>query len=159
MNKSLREQIFTGLDWTFRLLLAGLFLYAAWPKLLDPEGFARSITNYKLSLPVIGQDYVYLSAMFLPALEAVAAVCLFISKLRRGAALTFVVLLSVFTVLILQAVLRGLNIDCGCFGNSDVSAALATKVGWTKILENLGWLAAAIFVYLRSCPPKPKYRL
>jgi uncharacterized membrane protein YphA (DoxX/SURF4 family) len=124
MNKSLREQIFTGLDWTFRLLLAGLFLYAAWPKLLDPEGFARSITNYKLSLPVIGQDYVYLSAMFLPALEAVAAVCLFISKLRRGAALTFVVLLSVFTVLILQAGAARVKYrlrmfwQFGCFGGA-----------------------------------------
>ena len=159
MNKSLREQVFTGLDWTFRLLLAGLFLYAAWPKMLDPEGFARSITNYKVTLPVVGQNYVYLSAMFLPALEAVAAVCLFWPKLRRGAALTLVVLLSVFTVLILQAVLRGLNIDCGCFGSSAISAALATKVGWTKILENLSYLAAAIFVYLRACPPKPKYRL
>ncbi len=159
MNKSLREQIFTGLDWTFRLLLAGLFLYAAWPKILDPAGFARDITNYRVSLPGIGQNYVYLSAMFVPALEAVAAVCLFLPKLRRGAALTLVILLTVFTVLILQAVLRGLNIDCGCFGSSATASALAAKVGWSKILENLGFLAAAIFVYLRACPPKPKYRL
>lgn len=159
MNKSLREQIFTGLDWTFRLLLAGLFLYAAWPKLLDPAGFARDITNYRVSLPGIGQNYVYLAAMFMPALEAVAAVCLFWPKLRRGSALTIVILLAVFTVLILQAVLRGLNIDCGCFGSSAAASALASKVGWSKIFENLGFLAAAVFVYLRACPPKPKYRL
>lgn len=159
MNRSLREQILTGLDWTFRLLLAGLFLYAAWPKLLDPADFARSITNYKVSLPVIGQNYVYLTAMFLPALEAVAAICLFLPKLKRGAALVFVFLLTLFTVLIFQAVMRGLNIDCGCFGNSAAAAALATKVGWSKIFENLGWLAMAIFIYMRACPPKPRYRL
>ncbi len=159
MNRSLREQIFAGLDWAFRLLLAGLFIYAAWPKLLDPMSFARSITNYKVELPVVGLDYAYLTAMFLPALEGVAAVCLFVPKFRRGAAFVVAFLLALFTVLILQAVLRGLNIDCGCFGNSDASAALATKVGWNKILENLGFLAAAIFVYLRACPPKPKYRL
>lgn len=159
MNRSLRQQIFTGLDWTFRLLLAGLFLYAAWPKLLDPTEFARSITNYKVVLPIVGQDYVYLTAMFLPALEAVAAVSLFLPKFRRSAALIIAFLLALFIVLILQAVLRGLNIDCGCFGSSEASAALATKVGWNKILENLGFLAAAIFVYLRACPPKPRYRL
>jgi len=159
MIRNARQQIFIGVDWAFRLLLAGLFLYAAWPKLLDPADFAKSITNYKVSLPGIGQNYAYLAAMFLPALEAVAAVCLFVPKLRRGAALTVMLLMAFFTVMILQAVLRGLNIDCGCFGNSEVSAALATKVGWTKILENLGWLAMAIYVYLRACPPKPKYRL
>ena len=159
MNRSLRQQIFTGLDWTFRLLLAGLFLYAAWPKLLDPADFAKSITNYKVVLPVVGQDYVYLTAMFLPALEAVAAVCLFLPKFKRSAALVIAFLLALFIVLIFQAVMRGLNIDCGCFGNSEVSSALATKVGWNKIMENLAFLAAAIFVYLRACPPKPRYRL
>ena len=159
MKRSLREQIFTGLDWTFRLLLAGLFLYAAWPKLLDSTAFARSITNYKVELPWIGQNYVYLTAMILPALEAVAAVCLFLPKFKRGAALIVVVLLALFTALILQAVLRGLNIDCGCFGSSPAAAALASKVGWNKIIENLGFLAAAIFVYMRACPSKPKYRL
>jgi hypothetical protein len=120
-----------------------------WPKLLDPEGFAGRL---RIQIVLAGDR---------------AGLCLFVGDVPAGAGsrrgglfvyletqagrgADFVVLLSVFTVLILQAVLRGLNIDCGCFGNSDVSAALATKVGWTKILENLGWLAAAIFVYLRS---------
>ncbi|MBK8127578.1 MAG: DoxX family membrane protein [bacterium] len=159
MIRSPRQQVLIGLDWAFRLALAGLFLYAAWPKLLGPEEFAKSITNYRVSLPGIGQNYVYLAAMLLPPLEMVAAVCLFVPKLRRGAALMIMLLLAFFTVMIIQAVLRGLNIDCGCFGSSPAAAALATKVGWTKVLENTGWLVMSIFVYLRACPPKPKYRL
>lgn len=159
MRRSAREQLLTGLDWGFRLLLAAVFLYAAWPKILDPGGFAKAITNYKFSLPGIGQNYVFLSALLLPPLEAVSAVCLFTSRFRRGAALVLTVLTAVFTVMIVQAVLRGFNIDCGCFGASPSSSALATKVGWSKVTENLGLLAAGIYVYLRACPPKPKYKL
>ena len=40
------------------------------------------------------------------------------------------------------AMLQGLNIDCGCFSGDD------TKVGWGKILEDLGLLACAIYVFL-----------
>ena len=159
MHRSLREQIFTGLDWAFRLLLAGVLLYAAWPKMLDPLAFAKAIANYKVSLPIVGSDYIFLTAILLPPLEAVTGICLFVSKMRRGAALMTVVLMALFVVLVAQAVLRGFNIDCGCFGNSAASSALASKVGWSKVIENLGLLAAAVFVYLRACPPKPKYRL
>lgn len=159
MHRSLREQIFTGLDWAFRLLLAGVLLYAAWPKMLDPHSFAKAIANYKVSLPIVGSDYIFLTAIILPPLEAVTAICLFVNRMRRGAALMAVILMSLFIVLIAQAVLRGFNIDCGCFGASASSAALASKVGWSKVGENAGLLVAALFVYLRACPPKPKYRL
>ncbi|MCC6476853.1 DoxX family membrane protein [bacterium] len=159
MQRSAKEQILTGMDWAFRLLLAALFLYAAWPKMLDPTTFAKAITNYKVVLPVIGQDYVFLAAIILPPLEVVAAITLFMGRFRRAGALILCVLLGIFTILILQAVLRGLNIDCGCWGASPESAALANKVGWSKILQNLGMLAAAIYVYLRACPPKPRYKL
>ncbi|MCL4305632.1 DoxX family membrane protein [bacterium] len=159
MHRNLRDQILTGLDWGFRLLLAGVFLYAAWPKMLDPGAFAKAITNYRFSLPLIGQDYVYAAAILMPPLEAVCAICLFMSRLRRGAALLLSVMLVIFIVMIVQAVLRGFNIDCGCFGASATASALASKVGWQKVLENTGFLVAAVFVYLRACPPKPKYKL
>ncbi|MCB9357506.1 MAG: DoxX family membrane protein [Calditrichaeota bacterium] len=159
MRRTAREQILTGVDWAFRLLLAAVFLYAAWPKMMDPTAFAKAITNYKLSLPVIGQNYVFASAILLPPLEAVCAASLLITRFRRGAALVLTLLLIFFTIMIVQAVLRGFNIDCGCFGISETASALATKVGWSKVIENLGLLFAAVFVYLRACPPKPKYKL
>lgn len=159
MQKSAMEQILIGLDWGFRLLLAALFLYAAWPKILDPAAFAKAITNYRLSLPGLGQNYVFLAAFLIPPLEAVSAVGLFIKGIRRGSALTVLLLLAVFTVMILQAVLRGLNIDCGCYGASPTAGALASKAGWSKIAENAGLLVAAIYLYKRACPPKPRYKL
>ena len=159
MQSDLKAQLLNALEWICRLALAGIFLYAAFPKLMDPAGFAKAITNYRLVLPFIGQNYVYPTAMLIPALEAVVGIGLLFNKSKHACSFLAALLMGLFTVLILQAVLRGLNIDCGCFGSSAIAQAKATKVGWLKIGEDICWLAAAIFVYKRSSPRKPRYRM
>jgi putative oxidoreductase len=47
-------------------------------------------------------------------------------------------LLVVFTLAVTQAVVRGINVDCGCFGG----AASGPVTGWT-IARDVGLLAAA----------------
>jgi hypothetical protein len=159
MKTDFSARALTTLEWICRLALAGLFLYAALPKLADPAAFAKAITNYKVSFPLIGQNYVYPAAIFLPALELIAGLGLLYHKTKHAAGAVATVLLSVFTILILQAVLRGFNIDCGCFGTSDLAAAKAHKVGWSRLLQNLGWIIAAAYVWRRSARKKPSYRL
>jgi putative oxidoreductase len=159
MHSDRKAQLLTALEWICILALVGVYLYAAIPKLMDPAGFAKAITNYRLVLPFIGQDYVYPTAMLIPALEVVVAIGLFFNQSKRAAAFLSAALMVLFIVLILQAVLRGLNIDCGCFGSSNVAQAKASKVGWLKIAEDIGWLAASVFVYKRSSPRKPRYRM
>ena len=150
MNPDLKRRLFLVLEWMCRLLVAGTFLLAAVPKLLDPVSFAKAIANYRLILPLIGQGYVFPAAMFMPALEAVGALALLFNRWRRAGSLVCGALLIVFIVLIAQAVIRGLNIDCGCFGTGAVSRALGAKVGLEKILENTLWLAACVFVWRRE---------
>jgi uncharacterized membrane protein YphA (DoxX/SURF4 family) len=150
MNPDLKRRLFLVLEWMCRLLVAGTFLLAAVPKLLDPVSFAKAIVNYRVILPLIGQGYVFPAAMFMPALEAVGALALLSNRWRRAGSLVCGALLIVFIVLIAQAVIRGLNIDCGCFGTGAVSRALGAKVGLEKILENTLWLAACVFVWRRE---------
>ena len=150
MNPDLKRRLFLVLEWMCRLLVAGTFLLAAVPKLLDPVSFAKAIANYRLILPLIGQGYVFPAAMFMPALEAVGALALLFNRWRRAGSLVCGALLILFIVLIAQAVIRGLNIDCGCFGTGAVSRALGAKVGLEKILENTLWLAACVFVWRRE---------
>jgi putative oxidoreductase len=159
MQSDRKAQLLTALEWACRLYLAGVLFYAAWPKLMDPQGFAKAITNYRLVLPFIGQNYVYPMAMFIPALEAILGIGLLFARAKRASSFLTAGLLALFTVLILQAVLRGLNIDCGCFGSSDISQAEAAKVGWTRIAEDIAWFLMAMFVYKRSSPRKPRYRM
>ncbi len=152
MNRKTKNILWTALEWLCRIILVAVFLMAAVPKLLDPALFAKDILNYRVSFPVIGQNYIYPVAMFMPALELVAALALLFPRWKRIGSLLSGGLLAVFTILIFQAVARGLNIDCGCFGRSGVAMALAQKVGWTKILENVLWIGMAAFVFWRSQP-------
>ena len=52
--------------------------------------------------------------------------------------------LVVFTLAILSALLRGLDITCGCF-TQDPEAA---TIGWFKIAENLGFLVVGVWLLL-----------
>jgi hypothetical protein len=51
-------------------------------------------------------------------------------------------MLFVFTILIIVAMLRGLDISCGCF-TQDPSA---DKIGYKKILENIGMILLGIYL-------------
>ena len=150
MNSASKQLYLTTLEWVCRIAVAAIFLLAAVPKLLDPLDFAKAIANYRISVPGFGQDYVFAVAAFLPAFEAVIAVALLFNRWKRTASLIASCLLVVFIVLISQAVLRGLNIDCGCFGTGALSKALASKVGTGRILEDVAYLALSVFIYWRS---------
>ena len=125
--------------WAARLALAAVFLYAAFPKIADPAGFAKSIFNYQL-LPDAAINPL---AIFLPWLELFAGVALLaVPALRRGALLLTGGMLVVFVVAISSAMLRGLNIDCGCFSTAGTGmrAALPHLLLDIALLVAAGWL-------------------
>jgi len=117
--------------------LALLFGYAAIGKLRDPNAFAREIANYQL-LPQYAQH----AAATLPATELVLALALWVPNRswRRAAALALAVVLFVFVVAVTSVVVRGVNVDCGCFG------AGSGAVSWLTVVRNLGLTAAALYL-------------
>jgi putative oxidoreductase len=114
----------------FRLVLGGLFVYAGIVKVLDPLDFAQNIRNYRL----VGQSLSFLAAVILPWLEILAGLALAAGVWRRASAFVISALLGCFIVLTLVTIVRGLDVDCGCFG------ALSRKSGFGVILEDLGML-------------------
>jgi uncharacterized membrane protein YphA (DoxX/SURF4 family) len=159
MKLRLPPQFLAALDLIFRLVVAVVFLLAAVPKILDPMDFAKAIANYKVFMPVVGYDYIYPVAIILPALELVAAIALFLPRWKKAGSLICGGMLIMFIVLIGQAVLRGLNIDCGCFGSGAVGKALANKVGISKILEDVAWAGMCAFIYWRTMGSRKRYSL
>ncbi|MDR0536248.1 MAG: DoxX family membrane protein [Puniceicoccales bacterium] len=101
-----------GIACFLRISMAIVFLYAGLAKIGDTETFAWSIRGY--DLPLWGlEDWV---ARILPVFEIVCALALFLRPLRRLALLSLGVLCLVFLFVLAQAALRGLSVDCGCFG-------------------------------------------
>jgi uncharacterized membrane protein YphA (DoxX/SURF4 family) len=123
-----------GVLLAFRLVLGGLFVYAGAVKVLDPLDFAQNIRNYQL----VGQSLSFIAAIVLPWLEILAGLALILGVWTRGAALVVAGLLVFFIVLTTVTMIRGLDVDCGCFGS------LSRKSGWGVILEDLGMLAMGL---------------
>ena len=96
-----------------RLLLGAVFLYAAYTKLRQPWlVFAMAIDAYQL-LPSWA---VLLLARVIPWLELVLGILLLSGFLLRYVATFASGLLSVFFAVMLRSYVKGLGIDCGCFG-------------------------------------------
>jgi uncharacterized membrane protein YphA (DoxX/SURF4 family) len=96
-----------------RLFLATVFLYAAYTKLRQPYLlFAMSIDAYQL-LP---EWAVLTLGRTIPWLELLLGVLLASGYAVRYAASGATLLLGLFFGIMLQAYIRNMGIDCGCFG-------------------------------------------
>lgn len=130
-----RSHVLGMLSLACRLAVGAVFLYASLDKLAHPVAFAQNIANYRL-LPI---PLLHPSAWFLPVIEAVTAVALILGWQRRGAALVAAAMTAVFIVAIAVALLRGLDISCGCFNTSE-----GHTVGIDLLLRDVVLLAASL---------------
>ena len=121
-----------------RILLAAAVLYAGGIKAVDPAAFALAIDNYRL-LPYSAAAVL---AIYLPWLEIECGIGLFWSRLRLGALAVLVGLCLVFGGAIATAVMRDLDIGCGCFGGDGGSRAslLISLIRSVALMLMGGWL-------------------
>lgn len=108
------------------LTVAGLLGFAGLSKLGDPESFALALSHYRLLPRQALQPVAYL----LPPLEILSAVALLFSAWRRAGWWIAAALFTVFAGAVASAVLRGLDVSCGCFGGD-------TTVSWYHTVGNL----------------------
>jgi len=136
----------TALLWLLRLGLGGMFVAAGALKASDPTSFALEIHNYQL-MP----DLAPLLAATLPAVEIVLGLALLVGTRPwvRASALGSTVVLGVFTVAVASVVARGVNIDCGCFGEGSGPVTMMT------VLRDVAFVAAGIVLFRLAGEPPP----
>ena len=125
-----------------RIILGLVFIAASVEKMADPSAFATSIGNYKLIAP----SSALAIATFLPWIELLAGLTLLFGLFMRGSSLLIFIMLVIFTGGVISAVLRGLDISCGCF-TQDPSVG---KVGWLKVGENLLMILGSVSLYFST---------
>lgn len=126
-----------------RLLLGGVFLIAGITKALDPGGLAASIRTYELGLP---EWFVSVSAFGLPYLEILVGLYLIVGLFTKVSAWATNAMMVVFILALLQGALRGLEIDCGCFGNAANGEQQDSL--WVDPVRDLGLLALGLHIAL-----------
>lgn len=124
-----------------RFFLGFVFIYAAIAKISEPDQFAIAIFNYQL-FPDFSINFL---AVFVPWLEIVCGFGLLFGVYIKENSMIYLSLMTMFTIAIIISILRGLDIECGCFGSEDSS-----KVGIVKIGENIVLIFLSIFVLFTS---------
>ncbi|MFM7774898.1 MAG: DoxX family protein [Candidatus Kapaibacterium sp.] len=120
-----------------RLVVGAVFIGYGIDKIVAPKDFAHSILNYQILPP----PAVNILALLLPWIEVTGGMMLIIGIRLRASAFLLGTLLVTFIVAIGTAMLRGLEINCGCSAHSE-------PVGLPKILEDCLYLVLCIRIML-----------
>ncbi len=124
-----------------RLVLGGLFVFAAVVKLSNPQGFADAILAFKTGLP---KHLAHLATFALPWCELFAGLCLIAGMWTRSAAGLIALMLVAFLGGIASVMVRRLDVTCGCFGDFEIPCTGA--VGACHLARNLVLLAMALMI-------------
>ncbi len=133
-----------------RIIVAAIFIYASWEKILKPDACAEIIKGYRLD-PVLNDSLVAVIAVWLPWTELAAGLLLLVGIWPRAMGLLFSFLTVVFIAGLGQALARGIDIRCGCF---DLSAEAATR-DWVSLWQETLLLLACLWVWVGHWSPSP----
>jgi uncharacterized membrane protein YphA (DoxX/SURF4 family) len=112
------QRPFTGSTWQLwlslvaRLALGAVLIVAGGLKVGDPNEAIAAVTAYQL-LP---SGVATIVGYGLPFFEIILGIMLVVGLATRAAAMTAGILMVVFIAAVSSAWVRGLSIDCGCFG-------------------------------------------
>ncbi|MEE8575906.1 MAG: MauE/DoxX family redox-associated membrane protein [candidate division Zixibacteria bacterium] len=127
-----------------RLIVGGVFIYASFYKIIDPGMFAKSIWFYHM----VPGSLINLMALILPWLELLCGLGLILGLFYRGSVVWANLMTLLFIVALTSTIVRGIDIDCGCFKAS----SSATGSAWNSLLFDFGLLALTIQLALsKSC--------
>lgn len=125
-----------------RIFLGFMFIYASLDKIANPVEFAKQVGYYKV-LPFGLENML---AIVLPYTELIVGICLIAGLMVDGAALLSIIMMLVFILVISQAMLRGIDITCGCFKVS----ADSEQLGLHNIIRNIVFLVMSFIVLNRQ---------
>ena len=125
------------LQWLASIILAGVFIAAALPKIKDVAKFALNIDQFQ----ILPSSVVTLLALSLPWIELVVGLGLVIPQVQKTSRRLCVALLLLFTAVHMSALLRGLDIQCACFGEESFGSSASEA-----LVRNVFLLALAIVI-------------
>jgi putative oxidoreductase len=134
-----KARVFHAFMLMTRLALGGVLGYAGLVKALDTAAFADAIANYEL-LPPPGYRTL---AVVLPWVEMGLGLFLVCELFLRASALLSMLLCLLFSGAVLSAMVRGLDIGCGCFGSVEY-----VHVGLSALALDLAMITASTLVLI-----------
>jgi len=97
---------------TIRIIFAVVFTLSAYTKLVDIQAFAQSMNSYA----ILPKSLVPIFTYYVPIMEFGLALGFVISTFAGVTAVVTAVVVVVFQIALASLIVRGIEIDCGCFG-------------------------------------------
>lgn len=113
-----------------RLFIGGVYIYASFYKIILPVSFAKSIWQYHM----VPGSLINIMALILPWLELLIGLALIFGFAYRGAAWWANILLVIFLVALASTIVRGLDIECGCFKAGESATGPAWQSFWFDVV-------------------------
>lgn len=126
-----------------RLILGGIFVFAAAVKLQDPQGVADTILGFELGIP---DHLVLLGAYVVPWAEMLIGVALVVGLWTRAAALLYALTMAAFIAAIISVIQRGMSLECQCLGRFKLYCS--GPLGTCKVVENSILLGGALIIFV-----------
>jgi len=126
-----------------RIVLGGLFLISGIAKILDPIRFLLTLRAFRL-LPGFLEPFL---ALFLPWFEVVLGTFIMIGLFLRTCSLMLGCLNFLFMMAIASVMLRGFEIDCGCFGLLADILPLPDMADYRAVVRNLVLIGMSAYLY------------
>jgi uncharacterized membrane protein YphA (DoxX/SURF4 family) len=125
-----------------RLALGAVWLVAGLSKVGDLDASIRAVRAYRLLPEVLAQ----VVGAALPLAEILLGALLVAGLFVRASAVVSALLMGAFVVGIASAWVRGLRIDCGCFGSGgELAAGEDPTYGW-ELVRDGGLLLLALLL-------------
>jgi putative oxidoreductase len=126
----------------FRLMLGGIFITAGLAKIADPVRYLFTLREFRL-LPGILEAFL---AVYLPWLEFILGLGILLGVLLRTSALLIAGLNGMFILAIGSVMVRGFEIDCGCFGLLADLLPLPDMADGLAVIRNLIFVAMGLTI-------------
>lgn len=112
-----------------RVAVGATFIVASVYKIRDPGAFAKSIWFYH----IVPGDLINLLALITPWVELLCGLALIMGLFYRGAVVIINVMMVTFIFALCTTIVKGIDIDCGCFKAGQV----ATRSAWEALVFDL----------------------
>ena len=134
-----------------RLIVGGVDLLAGLSKFSDPAGNVRAVRAFRILpesiVPTVGHA--------LPTIEIVIGILLIVGLFTRAMGIVSGLFYIAFIIGISSAWARGLEINCGCFGNGGVPADPQRQYA-IDIARDIGLLLCSVWLVIW---PRTKFAL
>jgi len=131
------------ISFIFRIIVGGIFLLAGLAKISDPVRFLLTLREFQLFPEVI----IRFLAVYLPWLEFILGLFIILGILYRTSSLMLAFLNAVFTLAILSVIIRGIDIDCGCFGLLADILKLPDMADMKAVIRNLLFIGMCLYIF------------